>query len=269
MRTFQRIAAISIATLCATSVVARAQDVPETAPATDPATDPARTAEAEPGVEPAVTDAPDRGAHDLPPAAEGEEAPDTTGWFRVDTDGLSTQFWFGATHTVGSLAIASDIYVVGSFAEFDIGPAFTFGDLAVTPMVGLGFDFSTKDVASLIAPQLFTIYNHDKVYFESWVQVFLNSLFADGAEDTVYTRNFLLYKLTDEVHLGPAMELTYRVNEDEMAGLDRSLLSLPVGGTVSLGYGDKNTLLLFLGYDTKDQEGSDNIAGRFSFVRTW
>ncbi|HUH05742.1 MAG TPA: hypothetical protein VML75_27315 [Kofleriaceae bacterium] len=262
MRTFQRIAAITIATLCATSVVARAQDVPETTPTP---TAPARTAEAEPGV--AVTATPT--SVDEPPAIEEDAAPDTTGWFRVDTDGLSTQFWFGATHNVGSLAIASDIYVVGSFAEFDIGPAFTFGDLAVTPMVGLGFDFSTKDVASLIAPQLFTIYNHDKVYFESWVQVFLNSLFTDGAEDTFYTRNFLLYKLTDQVQLGPAMELTYRINEDEMAMLDRTVLSLPVGGALSLGYGDKNTLLLFLGYDTKDQEGSDNIAGRFSFIRTW
>lgn len=264
MRTFQRIAAITLATLCATSVAARAQDVPEATPTAEPS----RTAEADPSVEPGVAAVPTTPT-DAPPAAEEEEAPDTTGWFRVDTDGLSTQFWFGATHTVGDLAIASDIYVVGSFAEFDIGPAFTFGDLALTPMVGLGFDFSTKDVASLIAPQLFTIYNHEKVYFESWIQVFLNSIFADGAEDTLYTRNFLLYKLTDQVQVGPAMELTYRINEDEMAMLDRTVLSLPVGGALSLGYGDKNTLLLFLGYDTKDQEGSDNIAGRFSFIRTW
>jgi hypothetical protein len=262
MRTFQRIAAITVATLCASSV-AFAQDSAD-------GSEPQRTAEVEPGAAPELgtTTTPTAPADTPAPEAE-EEAPDTTGWFRVDTDGLSTQFWFGATHTVGEFAIASDIYVVGSFAEFDIGPAFTFGDLAVTPMVGVGFDFSTKDVATLIAPQLFTIYNHEKLYFESWIQLFVNSLFADGAEDSLYTRNFLLYKLTDQVQVGPAMELTYRTNSDEMAMFDTGVLSLPVGGTVSLGYGDKNTLLMFLGYDTKDQPGSDNIAGRFSFIRTW
>lgn len=203
------------------------------------------------------------------PPLEAEANAATTGWFRVDTDGLSTQFWFGATHDLGGVAIASDIYVVGSFAELDIGPAFAFGKLAITPMIGLGFDFSMKDVTSLIAPQLFTIYDHDKIYFESWIQLFVNSLFADDADDSLYTRNFLLYKVADELHLGPAMELTYRTNTNAMTMADRTVLSLPVGATASVGYGDKNRLLVFLGYDTKDQPGSDNISGRFSFIRTW
>lgn len=207
-------------------------------------------------------------ADELPPAEGEEEAGGTSGWFRVDTDALETQFWVGATHSLGSVDIASDIYVVGSFAEFDIGPSFSFGNLALTPMVGLGFDFSTTDVSSLIAPQLFTIYDAEKLYFESWIQVFVNSIFTEGAEDSFYTRNFLLYKLADEIAVGPQAELTYRINEEDMM-FERATTSLPVGGRVNLGYGAKNTLGIFLGYETKATDGADGVAGRFTFVRSW
>ncbi len=205
--------------------------------------------------------------------AEAEEA--VAGWFRVDTDSLGTQFWLGATHRVGGIDLASDIYVVGSFAEFDIGPAFSFGNLAVTPMIGIGFDFATTDVASLIAPQLFTIYELDKIYFESWIQLFLNDMFAEGSEDIAYTRNFLLYKLSDTVALGPQVEVSYRINDfegDMAAGIDpfdTGVVSLPIGGRLNLGYGKNNTLGLFVGYETEAAEGADAVAGRFTFVRTW
>jgi len=208
------------------------------------------------------------------PAAAEEESP-TAGWFRVDTDSLGTQFWLGATHEVGGFSLASDIYVVGSFAELDLGPSFTLGDLALTPMVGIGFDFATTDVASLIAPQLFSIYSKDKIYFESWIQVFLNSIFSDGAQDIAYTRNFLLYKLSDNFAVGPQVEVSYSLNEeagDVMAGVDgfsTGVASLPVGGRVNVGYGKNNTLGLFVGYETKAPDGADAIAGRFTFVRTW
>jgi hypothetical protein len=207
--------------------------------------------------------------------AAAEEGSATAGWFRVDTDSLGTQFWLGATHEVGGFALASDIYVVGSFAEFDIGPSFSFGNLALTPMVGIGFDFETTDIASLIAPQLFTIYEMEKLYFESWVQVFLNSPLTDGAQDLGYTRNFLLYKASDSVAVGPQVEVTYSLNEeaaDVMAGIEgfeTGIVSLPVGGRVNLGYGKNNTLGLFVGYETEAPDGADAIAGRFTFVRTW
>lgn len=205
--------------------------------------------------------------------AEAEET--VAGWFRVDTDSLGTQLWLGATHNVGGIDIASDIYVVGSFAEFDIGPAFSFGNLAITPMIGIGFDFETTNVASLIAPQLFTIYELDKIYFESWIQVFLNDMFSDGAEDIAYTRNFLLYKLSDAFALGPQVEVSYRINDfdgDMAAGIDAfdtGVVSLPVGGRLNLGYGANNTLGLFVGYETEAADGADAVAGRFTFVRTW
>ena len=72
------------------------------------------------------------------------------------------------------------------------------------------------------------------------------------------------------------------VDED---GNESSLISMPVGGTVRLGYGENNTLLMFLGYETVkearavynelDDDGmivdthERGITGRFTFVRTW
>ena len=204
------------------------------------------------------------------PAEGAEEESSTSGWFRVDTDSLQTQFWLGATHDFGGLAIASDIYVVGSFAEFDIGPSFSFGNLALTPMVGVGFDFESSNLSAIIAPQLFTIYDIEKLYFESWVQVFLLSPVEDGAGDDFYTRNFVLYKASDELSVGPQIEATYRLNsEDGDEGFESGLSSLPIGGRVNLGYGANNTLGIFLGYDTKGDESTDQIAGRFTFVRSW
>ena len=101
----------------------------------------------------------DGGKSELPVAsgdAAEEPSRPITGWFRLDVDSLGTQFWFGATHQIGGLTIASDIYVTGTFAEFDLGATLTFGRLSLTPMAGIGFDFATYDVASVIAPQLFT-----------------------------------------------------------------------------------------------------------------
>lgn len=197
------------------------------------------------------------------PAEPEPEADEVAGWFRVDTDVLSTQFWFGATHEIGGIAIASDIYVVGSFAEFDIGPAFSFGNLALTPMVGIGFDFATQNATTLIAPQLFTIYSADKIYFESWIQVFVNSLFADDGADSIYTRDFLLYKFNDTIAAGVQAELTYEYEGAE------DITSLPVGGRANVNYGKNSTLGLFLGYETEATDGTDGIAGRFTFIRTW
>lgn len=203
--------------------------------------------------------------------AEGDPWAGTAPWIRVDTDALGTQFWFGATHDFGSFSLASDIYVTGAFAELDVGPALTFGDLALTPMVGIGFDFAAGDAASLIAPQLFSIYRNDSLHFESWIQLFFNSVFSDGVQDIFYTRNFLLVELTDTLLVGPQVELTAGINEEEPSGespgFDSGLISLPIGGAVSVGYGEHTTLLLFLGYETQD--GLGDVAGRFTWIRTF
>ncbi|MBN1655508.1 MAG: hypothetical protein JXA30_17205 [Deltaproteobacteria bacterium] len=199
-----------------------------------------------------------------------EEKSNPSGYFRVDTDILSTQLWAAATYDLGSgIGLASDIYVVGTFAELDLGVAFSIGPVSLLPMAGIGFEFGEGDddaptepqVASLIAPQLFTIVDSSWLYFESWIQIFFNEVFIDGATDSFYTRNFLLVKTFDFIAIGPQVEITYEFNNaagDELA-------SLPLGGRVNVGYGENNTLGLFLGYDLK----AEQLAGRFTFIRIW
>lgn len=199
-----------------------------------------------------------------PLAAEtaAEDSP-TSGWFRLDTDAAQTQIWFGATHQIGPVALASDIYVVGSSAELDLGVALTFGDLVLTPMAGFTVDFASGEMGSLVVPQLFTIFSPDKIHFESWIQVFFKSAFDDDAADVFYTRDFLLYKLFDELHVGVQAELSYGFNDPA------ALLSLPVGVRANVGYGKNNVLGIFLGYETQEDDGTGPIAGRFTFIRTW
>lgn len=200
---------------------------------------------------------------DHPSAAENQEDesyPD--GYFRIDTDAAHTQLWVGATHDLGGgVGLGSDIYVVDTFAELDVGISFSVGPVSLLPMVGVGFDFGRGKTASIIAPQLFTIIDSDILYFESWIQVFFNDMFTEGVTDYFYTRNFILAKIFEIVSLGPQVELEYDIKN---AGDDK-LSSLPVGGRVNIGYGKNNTLGLFLGYDTK----TEHLAGRFTFVRTW
>jgi len=238
----------------------------DSTPEIEPKAEAVRTAEIEPGIALDTAHAPADAPSDDDAAAEASV---TTGWFRVDTDSLATQFWLGATHDLGPIAIASDIYVVGSYAEFDIGPSFSVGNLSLTPMIGIGFDFTTENVVTLNAPQLYASYDTSSLYFESWVQLFVNSPFATDAEDSFYTRNFLLYKVADEMQIGPQVEVSYRVNDVESMMLTSGVTSLPVGARVNLGYGKSNTLGIFLGYDTKAASGSDGVAGRFTFVRSW
>ena len=200
---------------------------------------------------------------DSAPGSEGSKSY-PPGWFRIDTDVLSTQLWVGATHDLGSgLGLGSDIYVVGTFAELDVGLSFSVGPVSLLPMAGIGFDFGEGQASSLIAPQLFTIVDAGPVYFESWIQVFFNDLFEDGATDSFYTRDFVLFKVLDALAIGPQVELTYEFNNAE----DEKLASLPLGGRINVNYGEDNTLGLFLGYET--QTDGNHLAGRFTFVRTW
>ncbi len=202
-----------------------------------------------------------------------EEKSYPPGYFRIDTDILSTQFWVGATYDLRKgIGLASDIYVVGTFAELDLGVAFAIGPVSLLPMVGIGFEFAEFEVAgetfdpqarSLIAPQLFTIVDTKWIYFESWIQTFFNEVLIDNATDSFYTRNFILVKPFEFIAVGPQIELIYEFNNavDE----DEKLASLPIGARVNVGYGQNNTLGLFLGYDVQ----AEQLAGRFTFVRTW
>jgi hypothetical protein len=275
--------------VCLTSTVAIAlcagplfaQEAPAPAPA-EPAPVAAEPAPA-PAAEPAPVAEPARAPEEAAAAPAVEEAPSVPSWVRIDSDGYGVQLWAGATHDLGAFQLATDIYVASgtpgappgsygafSIGEFDIGPAFTFADgkVALTPMVGAQFDWVQKRMVSLVAPQLFTILNFDSIYFESWIQLFVYSPFTDGAEafDTLYTRDFLLYKVSDMFAIGPNIELNYGLDAGEIT-------SLPIGGAAMVGYGTGNTLLLALGYETNEDaraagggSGDRAIAGRFTFI---
>ena len=214
-------------------------------------------------------------AHEAEEEMEMEEESGISGWFRTDTDGYGTQIWFGASHPMGSVSLDTDIYVVDTFGEFDLGlgiPVVDSEDLSLTllPMVGIGFDYkSANGPASLIAPQLFTYLTAGSIYLESWIQLFFNTPF-DYGDDSFYTRDFLLYSLNDTIAIGPQIEATILLKgleEETETGLD----SLVVGGRINLGYGENNTLGLFVGYETQLPEDSEDtgLTGRLTFVRMW
>lgn len=200
---------------------------------------------------------------------EMEEESSISGWFRTDTDSLGTQIWVGASHPMGSISIDSDIYVVDTFGEFDIGLGIPVSDsdslsLSFLPMVGLGFDYGTPNgPTTLIAPQLFTYLTAGSIYFESWIQGFLNSPFDEEGADSIYTRDFILYSLNDTVAIGPQVEVTMDLGDDSGLG------SLAVGGRLNLGYGENNTLGLFVGFETQKEDEETGLTGRMTFVRSW
>ena len=214
-------------------------------------------------------------AHEAGEEMEMEEESGISGWFRTDTDSLGTQIWFGGSHPLGSVSIDSDIYVVGTFAEFDLGLGISAIDseglsLNFIPMVGIGFDYaSANGPSSLIAPQLFTYLTAGSIYFESWIQGFFNTPF-DYGDDSLYTRDFLLYSLNDTVAIGPQVEagiILKGLEEETETGLS----SLVVGGRINLGYGENNMLGLFVGVETQlDDDSEDSgLTGRMTFFRSW
>ena len=212
--------------------------------------------------------------------AEEEESSGVSGWFRVDTDGLGTQLWFGASHSpsfLGGLSLDTDIYVTEKFGELDIGIGIPVVDsdslsLSFLPMVGIGFDAAGEDEhghaitvangpSSLIAPQLFTYLTAGSIYFESWIQGFFNSPF-DYGDDSIYTRNFLLLSLNDTLSVGPQVEVTLDLTNGGLGGLAPGLRA-------NVGYGENNTLGVFVGFETQKGDDDTGITSRMTFVRTW
>ena len=203
--------------------------------------------------------------------AELAEQSSTSGWFRTDTDSLGTQIWVGASHSpsfLGSLSLDTDIYVVGTFGELDVGlgiPVVKSDSLELTllPMVGIGFDYAAANgPSSLIAPQLFTYLTAGSIYFESWIQGFFNSPF-DYGDDSIYTRDFLLYSVNDTIAIGPQAEVTIGLGDEG------GLSSLVVGGRASIGYGENNTLGIFVGYETQKGDDETGLTGRMTLFREW
>ena len=198
------------------------------------------------------------------PAAETSHTP---GWFRVDTDSLGTHFLVGATHSVGGLALESNIFIDDTIGEFDLGvsiPAVQGEGLNVIllPMLGLGYDFAAPDGPLAIYPHLFVFMPAGKLFLKSWTIGTLYSVFDEDRNNEVYTRNYITYSLNKTLAIGPQVEAV-------IVGGDVGLVSFVVGPRINIGYGENNTLGILVGYDTKKKEEETGLTGRLSFTRRW
>jgi hypothetical protein len=205
------------------------------------------------------------------------------------------QFWAGATYPLtDTIGLAADIYMpevaapvtpnaaYSYWGEFDLGPAFTLGPVTLTPMAGIAFDWGAKRAVAINAPQLYTILNLDKIYFESWVWTVLYSPFKDKVwNDYIHTRNWLLYKLSGTVALGPQFEYMYYFKDftgpDGNGGTQvinpKGTAAMPLGGHVELAFGAGNSVGVFLGYEldkgVRDRAGGNAAQGRLTFVHNF
>lgn len=272
---------------CAVALLAaNAQAQDAAPPAAPPAAAEPMPAAPPPAAPPAAAEppaAPPMEAAPPPPAPPAEEAT-IPAWFRVDSDGSSVQLWAGATHPLGEgIGLASDIYVLGTLGEFDLGPAITAGPFTLTPMLGYQVNWSEKRSQALV-PQLYFTGGPDPIYMEFWFQAYMNSVFMKDTNNDIYMRLFVNYKVSDFFQIGPEIEPTIFLNT---AGdtREKGLGSMVVGGDILLSnYGKASSIQLFLGYETKKSnrvipsddpalpDGGDptsGLAGRFTFVHNF
>ncbi len=190
------------------------------------------------------------------------------GWFRVDTDALGTHFLIGATHSVGGVALESNIFIDDTLGEFDLGvsiPAVRGDSFSLTllPMLGLGFDYKAPDGPATIFPHLFVFLPAGKIFLKSWTIGSIHSVFDEERDNEVYTRNYVTYSLNRTVAVGPQFEAVVGLGEE------RTVFSLIFGVRINIGYGENNTLGILTGYDTKITEEQSGLTGRLSFTRRW
>jgi hypothetical protein len=204
------------------------------------------------------------------PAAPGEAPAAWPGWVRVDYDGGGIQLWGGATAPLtDGIGLAFDAYLAGALGEFDIGPAITLGDFVLTPMIGAQFNFVARTYAALV-PQLYLTGGPAPIYSELWLQYYnYNTVhkYRDkvdaAADDFLYLRLFVDYKISDYVGVGPQFELTQDFTAKEMT-------SMPIGANVFFFQaGAASTFQAFLGYETKKTFNDNHLAGRLSYVHNF
>jgi hypothetical protein len=268
-----------------TSLAALGALIPGAAWAEDAAPGVAPAAAPAPGVAPATPDAAVAATAEAAPPAPAAPAA-WPGWIRADHDGGSLQLWGGATAPlVDGVGLAFDMYVnsgsgLPAFGEFDLGPAIAVSSLTLTPMIGAQFNWTDRTFAALV-PQLYlTGPIGDKLYNEFWLQYYNYKLVRDTGLDTyLYIREFIDYKISDMVGVGPEIELTQNFTQSK-------LTSLPIGANVMLNMGANSTFFGFLGYETNknsytypsatvDAMGNPtgtekhNVAGRLTFVHNF
>lgn len=214
---------------------------------------------------------------EMAPEAEAEmaeEKPGVSGWFQIDIDSLGSYFLIGASHPIGGISIASNIYVNDVnkrkyTGEFDLGvtlPVVASDNvsLALQPMLGVGFDYKGADGPDALYPQIFAFLTAPDIFFFHWTIGTLSTVFDDTAVNELYTRNYLTYSLNETIAIGPQVEAVF-VFADE---LDKPL-KLNFGGRINIGYGTANILGLYVGYETKKMDEETGLTGRMNFTRFW
>lgn len=209
-------------------------------------------------------------------AAQDEESEQRTvaGWVNLDVDRFGIQPWVGAAYPLGEIAdLTADVFFRDTSARADLGIAFYFGPISINPAVGIVFDFDSnvQHPTGLVAPQLFMILEAGPIYFESWIQLFFQNMFAKDdapARDYFYTRDFFLFVVHRYFAIGPQFEIDTTFNN---SGGDL-VASLPFGGRINLSFGEGNVLGLFVGYEFDESaKGPDasGLTGRVTFHRYW
>ena len=207
-----------------------------------------------------------------------EEKPKITGWFQIDVDSLGPYFLIGASHPLGGgISFDSNIYVNGNPAfdgsskylgEFDMGISFPViaNDsmaLLLTPMLGVGFNYARPDGPYALYPQIFAILPAGKIFGFHWTINTLSSIFDDKTLNELYNRTYFTYALNDIVAIGPQFESVLGLGDGG------GLWALNFGARLNINYGENNTLGLYVGYETKKEEGETGLTGRMNFTRRW
>ena len=209
-----------------------------------------------------------------------EEKPGISGWFQIDIDSLGSYFLIGASHPIGNISIASNVYIndnhKGKYTgEFDLGVtvpvvANDSMTLLLQPMLGVGFDYKldipnqkSADGPDSLYPQIFAFLSADKFFFFHWTINTYTSIFHEEAVNEIYTRNYLTYALNDIIAIGPQYE---RV---QSLGDEGALLSQTIGGRININYGKNNTLGIYVGYETEKFDEETGLTGRMNFTRLW
>lgn len=184
-------------------------------------------------------------------------------YVRLDADNTGFYTWIGGNSRWGKVKLSHDIiYYPGTNAfQFEIGPYFSLGEgkLDILPMVSLFTNDLGSGKIDYFLPELFLYSTLGNWYLEGWNSLYLG-LTKEGKElPYFYGRYFALYKVTSWVSLGPQVELTLDMADEA----EKTLSSLQLGGALSFPYGKGNTILLFLGAETK---GDTSFACRVSFT---
>ena len=101
-----------------------------------------------------------------------------------------------------------------------------------------------------------------EAHIRAYAEIVKAEIGADVSKTQAYT-DFITYALNDTVAIGPQFESVLGLGENS------ALWALNFGGRLNIGYGENNTLGLYVGYETKKEEGETGLTGRMNFTRRW